>query len=99
MMADEIIERLARIEAGQEYLGKTMGLIQMSLGKVTVQEEKQIQLRLEVDAMWRKVDKLTREQDRCPINNLRTQVGWIWVFLSGLALGLAMLAINRLVQS
>ena len=98
-MADEIIERLARIEAGQEHLSNSMKDLQLSLCKVTVQEEKQIQLRIEVDAMWKKVDGLSREHDRCPIGNLKTQVGWIWVFLSGLALGLAMLAINRLVQS
>ena len=96
MMADEILERLARIEAGQEHLVQAMRLLQVSFDKVAVQETKQIQLRLEVDAMWRKVDKLTSQQDKCPITNLKTQVGWIWVFLSSLALGLVMMFINRL---
>lgn len=97
-MADEIIERLARIEAGQDFLCQAMKDLQVALCKVSIQEEKQIQLRLEVNAMWKKIDLVEKEQDKCPINNLRTQVNWIWVFLTSLALLLTGLFINQVVM-
>ncbi len=102
-MADDNVQRLTRIEAGQGFLCDSMkdlqqGMreLQLAMLKVTAQEEKQLQLRIEVDAIWKKLDKLVDCQSRCPINNLKTQVGWIWVFLSGLALGLTMLFITRI---
>jgi hypothetical protein len=102
-MADDNIARLSRIEAGQGYicqsmkdLQQSMKDIQLALLKVSAQEERQTQLRIEVDALWKKTDKIWEAQNRCPIYNLRTQVGWIWVFLSGLALGLTMLFISKL---
>ena len=102
-MADDNIARLSRIEAGQGYicqsmkdLQQSMKDLQLALLKVSAQEEKQIQLRIEVDVLWKKIDKVWEVQNKCPIHNLRTQVGWIWVFLSGLALGLTMLFITRI---
>jgi hypothetical protein len=102
-MADDNIARLSRIEAGQGYicqsmkdLQQSMKDLQLALLKVSAQEEKQIQLRIEVDVLWKKIDKVWEYQNKCPIDNLKTQVGWIWVFLSSLALGLTMLFITRI---
>lgn len=105
-MADDNIQRLTRIEAGQGFLCESMKELQWTLKelqlatlKVAAQEERQVQLRIEVDALWKKVDRLNECQSKCPIQNLKTQVGWIWVFLSGLALGLTMLFVTRVVPS
>jgi hypothetical protein len=94
---NEIIERLARIEAGQDFLCQSMKELQFALLKVSIQEEKQTQLRIEVDALWKKVDKIGEAQNKCPIRNLQTQVSWMWVFLSGLLLGLTMLFVNQVI--
>ena len=102
-MADDNIQRLTRIEAGQGFLCDSMKELQWSMKelqlamlKVAAQEERQVQLRIEVDALWKTVDKVKECQSRCPIESLKTQVGLIWVFLSGLALGLSMMFITRI---
>jgi hypothetical protein len=102
MSNDDSIQRLTRIETGQGFLHDSMKDLQQSMKdlqlatlRVTTQEERQLQLRIEVDAIWKRVDALKECQGHCPIDNLKTQVGWIWVFLSGLALALTVLFINR----
>jgi hypothetical protein len=96
-MANEVIERLARIEAGQDFLCQSIKELHVAFCKVSIQEEKQVQLRTEVNAIWKKLDHVAKEQDKCPITNLKTQVGWIWIFLSSLALLLTGLFINQIV--
>lgn len=95
---EEIVTKLARIEAGQEHL--SIGLIELNkaIAKVQVQEERQVTMKSRIDAAWVKLDTLKEAHDKCQIQNIKTQVGWIWVFLSSLALGLTLMFVGGLVN-
>lgn len=94
----DIVVKLSKIEAGQEYLCRNISEMNKALAKISVQEERQINMQASLDAAWIKIDALRTGHDRCPIANLKTQVNWIWVFLSGLALGLTMLFVTGVVK-
>lgn len=98
MVDDEILQRLTRIEAGQQFLCKSMKDIQKALCMASIQEEKTQQLRVEVDAMWKKVDRIGDQQKTCPIISVQGQVNKLWIFLSGLAGGLALLFLNTIIK-
>jgi len=95
---EEIVVKLTRIEVGQEHLCAGLAELNKAVSKISVQEERQVTMQTRLDAAWIKIDALKTAHDRCPVENLKTQVNWIWVFLSGLALGLTSLFINRVVS-
>lgn len=94
---EEIVVKLSKIETGQEYLLRGFEELNKGLAKISVQEERQINMQTRLDAAWVKIDMMKSSHDKCPIDNLKTQVNWIWVFLSGLALGLTMMFIHGVV--
>jgi hypothetical protein len=94
---EDIVIKLTRIESGQHHLFESLSSINKAIAKISVQEERIITLKARVDAAWLKIDTMKEAHDKCPIKNLQTQVGWIWIFLSGLALGLALMFIGGLV--
>lgn len=95
---EEIVIKLTRIEAGQKHLCQIIDGLNKAMAKVSVQEERQINFQSRLDAAWNKIDVLKETHDKCPICNLQTQVGWIWVFLSSLALGLTMLFVTGVIN-
>lgn len=95
---EEIVIKLTKIEVGQEHLFNGLVSLNAAVSKISVQEERQITMQLRLDAAWNRLDALKTAHDKCPVENVKTQVGWIWVFLSGLGLGLAMLFISSLLQ-
>lgn len=93
---EEIVIKLARIEEGQKFLCDGLQNINVAINRIAVQEERQVTLQSQVEAAWKKIDRLKEAQDKCPIQNLCTQVHWVWVFLSGCAVGLVLLFIGRI---
>ena len=95
-MSNDIIERLARIEAGQDHLCRAINTLRDAMTRVSVQEEKQTQLRIEIDAMKIKAEKLCSNQNQCLIQTVHLQVKWIWKMIILLAAGLVILWILKL---
>ena len=96
---EEIVIKLSKIETGQEYLLRGFQELNKGLAKISVQEERQINMQNRLDAAWLKIDTIKSGHDKCPIDNLKTQVNWMWVFLSSLALGLTMMFVHGVVKS
>lgn len=95
-MSNDIIERLARIEAGQDHLCRAINTLRDAMTRVSVQEEKQTQLRIEIDAMKIKAERLCSNQNQCLIGTVHLQVKWIWKMIIILAVGLAALWIVKI---
>lgn len=87
----EVVERLARIEAGQKLLCIGMQDLQKAIAKLDVQEERQINMKSRLDAAWIKLDILKEDHDKCPatsrIEHLTKQINWLWVLFTGIGLG------------
>jgi capsular polysaccharide biosynthesis protein len=90
----EVVERLARIEAGQQILSQSMFELQKAVAKLAVQEERQINFKSRLDAAWITIDRLKEQHDRCSIISLGKQVNWLWAFNTGLGVGLVLLFIK-----
>jgi hypothetical protein len=97
-MATEIVERLARIEAGQQMLCQGMSDLQKAVARLAVQEERQTTMKARLDAAWNKLDTLKEDHDKCPavtqISSLNKQINWLWVLLSGLSIAVGLMAIK-----
>ena len=96
---EEIVVKLTKIEVGQEHLCAGLAALNKAVAKISVQEERQTTMQVKLDAACIKIEGLKSAYDRCPISNLKTQVGWIWVFLSSLGVGLALLFFKSLVMT
>lgn len=97
-MATEIVERLARIEAGQQMLCQGMSDLQQAVARLAVQEERQTTMKSRLDAAWMKLDLLKEDHDKCPaVNSMKSQqkqINWLWVLLSGLAISVGLMAVK-----
>ena len=100
---EEIVIKLARIEAGQlhitqnlevgqQHITRSLAELSKALTKISIQEERQVQQKAKIDAAWVKIDTLKEAHDRCPIKNIKAQLNWLWLFLSSLAVSLVILS-------
>lgn len=88
---EEIVIKLTRIEVGQQHLFNSMSDLNKAIAKISVHDERIITQKARLDAAWIKLDLLKEAHDKCAIKGLQAQVTWIWVFLSSLGVGLAVL--------